>query len=564
MKRVIALFLLTAVLITFVNTASAHTVNDKLQVYKAAYKPVIDGEMDPIWQCASTERVVVMDQNDVAEPDDYLDLFPTMRVLWDDTNLYIFINIIDETINTDNVESYLNDSIELYFDADNSKTETFDGVDDIQIRVEYSDLSTDDIDTGFGSGGSDWGYDKSGIEFVVMDWARDAGDATGWNLEIALPLADLQIDPNLPFGFDVQCNDNDTGERENMFRFWACDNDEWKNASLFGTAEFSDYVADEILNVLKTSVAPVIDGQIDEIWESYAPSIYQGKYVVRDGGVAPAKYTEMEVWQDLQFNFSALWDDDMIYFLGIVIDDEINTENTSSYQNDSFEFFFDADNSKLDEYDGVDDIQFRIEYSDSVNDDIDMSYGSGGNDWGFAIPTVQFAKSDLDMGDLTGWVIEIAFPIAELQLMYDSPFGFEMQYNDNDEGTRKNIARWWGDDDDSWKMPSFYGTCVLTDAGGTAVEKQELSVASTFKLCQNYPNPFNPSTNINFTVDSRKHVKLMVYDVLGNQVAQLINEDKQAGQYMVEFDGSQLASGIYFYKLEAGNQIVTKKMMLVK
>jgi len=85
-----------------------------------------------------------------------------------------------------------------------------------------------------------------------------------------------------------------------------------------------------------------------------------------------------------------------------------------------------------------------------------------------------------------------------------------------------------------------------------------------FKLEQNYPNPFNPSTVISFSVPSAAPVTLKVYDVLGNETATLVNEEKPVGIYEVEFNATGLSSGIYFYKLEAGNYVETRKMVLLK
>ena len=85
-----------------------------------------------------------------------------------------------------------------------------------------------------------------------------------------------------------------------------------------------------------------------------------------------------------------------------------------------------------------------------------------------------------------------------------------------------------------------------------------------FILFQNYPNPFNPVTSIQYVVSSRQFVTLKVYDVLGNEIATLVNEEKVAGTYEVGFDGVELPSGIYFYRLKARNLIETKKMVLIK
>ncbi len=85
-----------------------------------------------------------------------------------------------------------------------------------------------------------------------------------------------------------------------------------------------------------------------------------------------------------------------------------------------------------------------------------------------------------------------------------------------------------------------------------------------FELNQNYPNPFNPTTKIKYTISEREFVSLKVYDVLGNKITTLVNEEKPAGKYEINFNGENLSSGIYFYKLHAGNFIQTNKMILVK
>lgn len=85
-----------------------------------------------------------------------------------------------------------------------------------------------------------------------------------------------------------------------------------------------------------------------------------------------------------------------------------------------------------------------------------------------------------------------------------------------------------------------------------------------YVLNQNYPNPFNPTTNIKYAIPTGGLVKLSVYNLLGKEVASLINRYQEAGSYSIEFNGSELASGVYIYKLTSGNTVVTKKMNLIK
>ncbi len=105
-----------------------------------------------------------------------------------------------------------------------------------------------------------------------------------------------------------------------------------------------------------------------------------------------------------------------------------------------------------------------------------------------------------------------------------------------------------------------------------SVKGEEL-LSMEFNLSQNYPNPFNPVTSIRYTIGSRQHVTLKIYNVLGKEVATLVNEEKESGTYSVEFNGhsdkgQNLSSGVYFYKLTAGNQAgihtAVKKMILMK
>ena len=85
-----------------------------------------------------------------------------------------------------------------------------------------------------------------------------------------------------------------------------------------------------------------------------------------------------------------------------------------------------------------------------------------------------------------------------------------------------------------------------------------------FRLFNNYPNPFNPSTTIKYSIPKQGNITLKVFDVLGSEVMTLINNGQQQGIYEIEFDGSELTSGIYFYRLQAGEFVETKKMILLK
>jgi hypothetical protein len=121
---------------------------------------------------------------------------------------------------------------------------------------------------------------------------------------------------------------------------------------------------------------------------------------------------------------------------------------------------------------------------------------------------------------------------------------------------------------------SYAGAAWVFTRSGTPVREEAANVPSQFVLEQNYPNPFNPSTKIQFTIVStqsgsasggnRQLTIVKVYDVLGREVVTLVNEVKEPGTYTVEFDASSLASGVYFYRLQAGTYVKTKKLLLLR
>lgn len=99
---------------------------------------------------------------------------------------------------------------------------------------------------------------------------------------------------------------------------------------------------------------------------------------------------------------------------------------------------------------------------------------------------------------------------------------------------------------------------------GNTTDVDDQNLPTQFALLQNYPNPFNPTTSIKYDVSSIQYINITAYDILGREVAVLVNEQKTPGRYEVQFDGSKLSSGIYIYKFQAGNFSATKKMILMK
>jgi hypothetical protein len=113
-------------------------------------------------------------------------------------------------------------------------------------------------------------------------------------------------------------------------------------------------------------------------------------------------------------------------------------------------------------------------------------------------------------------------------------------------------------------VQKIYNNNYRIDSTSTLVTDDHLNGTTNFLLFQNYPNPFNPSTSIRYTISSKQFVSLKVYDVLGNEVVVLVNEEKKPGNYSVGLNAANLASGVYIYTLRAGSFIETKKMILMK
>ncbi len=109
-----------------------------------------------------------------------------------------------------------------------------------------------------------------------------------------------------------------------------------------------------------------------------------------------------------------------------------------------------------------------------------------------------------------------------------------------------------------------YGGMWETNSLITEIKNQNKKIPTTYLLSQNYPNPFNPTTTINYSIPKSSFVTIIVYDILGREVENLVNEEKKAGNYSLNFNASSLASGVYIYKMQAGKFIDTKKLILMK
>ena len=186
---------------------------------------------------------------------------------------------------------------------------------------------------------------------------------------------------------------------------------------------------------------------------------------------------------------------------------------------------------------------------------------NGGSDWTFiSLDSVSFNNLyDVQFIDVNnGWIVG-----ANGKIFKTTDGG--ISWNVQSSGTSYNLHSVDFIDQNTGWVVGDDGTILHTSNGGvTFVENKEIEVPIGFFLAQNFPNPFNPVTSIQYVVGSQTEVILNVYDVLGKEIETLVNEQKPSGTYEVEFDATNLPSGIYLYQLNAGSYTETKKMILLK
>ncbi|KAF0216210.1 MAG: hypothetical protein FD178_1276 [Ignavibacteria bacterium] len=187
--------------------------------------------------------------------------------------------------------------------------------------------------------------------------------------------------------------------------------------------------------------------------------------------------------------------------------------------------------------------------------------------WNDKFPSGYVIEAKIPLKDLATKRNTAAMPLDEIYVKEGFRVMFDLGIFDADDLTvnRKSRIFWTpSNKDHGYENATLWGFTWLgdTDVIATGVEDAEMPV--TYSLDQNYPNPFNPTTQIKYSVANAGNVSLKVFDVLGREVADLVNKHQDAGHYSVNFNASALSSGIYFYRIESGSFVSVKKMMLVK
>jgi hypothetical protein len=153
---------------------------------------------------------------------------------------------------------------------------------------------------------------------------------------------------------------------------------------------------------------------------------------------------------------------------------------------------------------------------------------------------------------------------ADVRLTNDPPLSSKSNYDNANciASSGDTVYVVWRDNRDGGNYEIYYKRNPTGNV--TGIENIGSELPKAFNLEQNYPNPFNPATTIKYSIIKEGNVKLTVYNALGSKVVTIVNENKPVGNYSIQFNGSNLASGIYFYKLESGGYTDIKKFVLMK
>ncbi len=332
---------------------------------------------------------------------------------------------------------------------------------------------------------------------------------------------------------------------------------------------------------------PVIDGEIDNdpVWMKIPWTVFP--FVQGDPSFSIFSGQTNDLWDDFENNtawWKMLWDGgENVYFALEVVDD----------------FYNPIEEPENEEIHAWDVLQLRLSTAapgdTSTPDDTGFDMGVGVTDWNgyweevlnnWSWPGHSFARSDMilaegdnDSGNSTTdgkaihasveekddyWIYRFEWHFVldssmQAHVVPDAVMKIGMMFLDHDTNAYRGVC--WA------SLWTGWGSLRWTKETPPVAEvkNQSFSGPSVFTLDQNYPNPFNPVTTIDFSVSHRQTVNLAVFDLIGQKVATLIDHEiKNAGHYSVSFDAAGLTSGMYFYRLQAGNQELVKKMTLVR
>ncbi|MBN1997350.1 T9SS type A sorting domain-containing protein, partial [candidate division KSB1 bacterium] len=282
--------------------------------------------------------------------------------------------------------------------------------------------------------------------------------------------------------------------------------------------------------------------------------------------------------EDITAWFKILWDDDHVYFALKKIDDEYVFDEThmtnlgSIWNDDAYQIVLDA-NAPDDQGGPLPSAEVGLallDYTETAytswrntnGDPLTLADGEGLSGIEICDGTAFFAtQTENEDGSYTE-VMEVAFEKWD-DIIADEVQMMSIMANDLDEDHIVDALQ-WSRGIFHGKEAARYASILYSSSEPSAVEDKQLAVPSKIALFQNYPNPFNPATTISYTVNTIGKVELKVYDLLGQEVATLVDDVKNAGYYQITFDAQDLPSGVYVYTLKSAQSVMSNKMVLVR
>ena len=415
----------------------------QLQILKIGNTgPVIDGQMDAIWdQAAIIPIIISMGPENPSDPSDFS---AEARFLWNNNGIYIFISVNDDNISIVNTTHwYENDAMSVFIDGGNEKNTAFDG-NDFQFSYQLHDTELANSAT-YVPNSQFISYEtEHGYNYEAYLAAGDLNDVAGMNLTAGTE-----------FGIDIEVIDNDFGEgRDHLLVYYSTIVNYWENPRFWGTAVLVETFAR--MQIPKTNIAPVIDGEMDMIWNYAAVDSIKNH---------TNEFSPGTTRQDFSAEYRMLWDNNNIYIFTSVTDDNIRIDYTDDisnwWRNDGTAIYFDFGNEKNAAYDN-NDIQFAY-----ITNDPGLSAIYNPN---YDIPIDNFSHCQFVTHETeNGYNYEIRISRADLSLEFGIllnvglEFGWETEINDNDSGDRDLRLNWCCTDADYWNNPSRWKTARLTD-----------------------------------------------------------------------------------------------------
>ena len=321
-------------------------------------------------------------------------------------------------------------------------------------------------------------------------------------------------------------------------------------------------------NVQKTSNAITIDGKLTEPEWVAAP--LTEKFVKYTDGAATRLSTQAKF----------LWDDQYLY-IGFICEDPdvwatLKNRDDHLWNGEVVEMLCDPDGDGLNYFEAqvnplgtLLDLLMNKLYS--VGGQANLNWTLNGFKAGIWVDGTLNDSTDID----TQWCCEVALPFKELAFMGGPILHFPpvdgetwrilvTRYDYERTGSKVvEVSSWDQTDSRGFHVPEKFGRITFVANQVVSVEAEQGRLPSHFSIgC--YPNPFNPSTTIEYNLPKQSFVTLKLFDLLGREVASLVNEKKEAGNYSVQWDASQLSSGVYFYRWTAGTFVETRKMILMR